>query len=352
MSLGVCWALASAALAAPPGFAPLPTSGAATRYVAPSGSDGNPGTRARPWRTLDHAAERVGAGQTIMLRRGTYAGNATIGASGRAGAPITLRSAPGEAAVIAGQLTVTGSWVRVSRLRFSAGGSSGDVQLYISGADHVEVSGNNFRGSPMSAIFVGDGEDVSHDVRILGNRVSENGDDSQFHHGIYCGHADGAVIANNVVDHNAAFGIQAYPDCDNANIANNTIVGNGQAGIVVGGDGDTTSQGVRVVNNIIFGNGTSGVQTVWEGSTGSGTVVRNLISGNRSGPFATEGLTRDTNLFFSPGFTSLTRRDYRPRAGSAAIGRAVVAYSPTRDLAGRARGGRRDLGALERIVGR
>src|SRR5262245_27414508 len=48
-----------------------------TYFVAPpssGGSDSNPGSSAAPWATLQHAADRVTAGDTVIVRAGTYAG--------------------------------------------------------------------------------------------------------------------------------------------------------------------------------------------------------------------------------------------------------------------------------------
>ena len=51
----------------------LPAAQAATYYVATNGSNNNPGTLARPFATLRHAAENVArAGDTILMRGGTY----------------------------------------------------------------------------------------------------------------------------------------------------------------------------------------------------------------------------------------------------------------------------------------
>jgi hypothetical protein len=350
-------AVTGAALAAPPGYTTLRKISAKApnaRYVSPNGSDSNPGTLARPWRTVEHAMGASRPGQTVLLRGGTYNERATVTTSGAQGAPITLKGYPRERATYAGQLTIQGDWIQVSGIRFTRGSesSSDDVLVYVSGGDHVEVSGNNMFGSPMSAIFVGDEGNTADDVRILGNRIHDNGDDSQFHHGIYCGHSRAAVIANNIVEHNAAFGVQVYPDCSNADVSHNTIVANGQSGVVVGTDGGGTTQNVRVVNNIIVGNRASGVQTVWEGNSGSGIVARNLISGNGRGVADTEGLTVSGTIRGAPRFVNYAGRNYRLKKGSPAIGRATVALSPGRDIGGRPRGTRRDLGAVEAVPGR
>jgi hypothetical protein len=71
-----------------------------TRYVSVRGSDGNPGSLDRPWRTIGHAAPRLRPGDTLLIRGGTYLERPTVAASGTAGAPITIQSYPGESAVI------------------------------------------------------------------------------------------------------------------------------------------------------------------------------------------------------------------------------------------------------------
>src|SRR6187431_2649785 len=46
----------------------------ATFYVASSGSNANTGSAATPWATLQYAADRVQAGDTVIVRAGTYVG--------------------------------------------------------------------------------------------------------------------------------------------------------------------------------------------------------------------------------------------------------------------------------------
>ena len=71
-------------------------------YVdAATGSNNNPGTEARPWQTIQKAHDTLTAGQTVLVRRGTYTNpyNYTvlqINRSGEPGAPITYRNYPGE----------------------------------------------------------------------------------------------------------------------------------------------------------------------------------------------------------------------------------------------------------------
>jgi hypothetical protein len=69
---------------------------AATYYVAENGDDTSPGVSiAAPLRSLSRAVERVGPGDVIELRAGTYRG-VTIRTPGTADRWITLRAHPGE----------------------------------------------------------------------------------------------------------------------------------------------------------------------------------------------------------------------------------------------------------------
>jgi hypothetical protein len=45
---------------------------AADYYLAPGGSDDNPGTITQPWKTLEHAITQLSQGDNLYLRGGTY----------------------------------------------------------------------------------------------------------------------------------------------------------------------------------------------------------------------------------------------------------------------------------------
>ncbi|HEX9283311.1 MAG TPA: hypothetical protein VF882_05940, partial [Gemmatimonadales bacterium] len=78
----------------------LPASRGSVRYVARRGSDRNPGTRGRPWRTIQHALDTLLPGQTALVRAGTYAQSLVMHRAGTAKAPITVRAYPGERPVV------------------------------------------------------------------------------------------------------------------------------------------------------------------------------------------------------------------------------------------------------------
>ncbi len=126
---GLRWAHAAKTLVLPA----LLLAGCATAphtfYVAPAGSDANPGTQAKPFATLPRAMAAVrGAQQAIarseitagpvnvFLRGGVYAVREPIvftpADSGTAAAPVTYSAYRGEQPVLSGGESLTGTWVR------------------------------------------------------------------------------------------------------------------------------------------------------------------------------------------------------------------------------------------------
>ncbi len=71
-------------------------------YVSHQGSDENPGTRERPFRTLSHAAAQARAGDTVVIRGGVYRETLTVRHSGTETNPLTFMAMKGEKVVISG----------------------------------------------------------------------------------------------------------------------------------------------------------------------------------------------------------------------------------------------------------
>jgi hypothetical protein len=107
------------------------TLAAATYYVAPNGSDGNSGTLAAPFATIQKAIGVVAAGDTISVRGGTYAltTNIQITKSGTSAAPITLGAYPGEHVTIDGEA-----------LGYTPGAVGSTIPAAQRGAVHMEAS--------------------------------------------------------------------------------------------------------------------------------------------------------------------------------------------------------------------
>src|SRR4051812_30680562 len=74
-------------------------------YVNPArGDDRAAGDRAAPWRTVTHGLKQLRPGDTLSLHGGVYYERLYLALAGRPDAPVTVRSVPGEQAVIDGGL--------------------------------------------------------------------------------------------------------------------------------------------------------------------------------------------------------------------------------------------------------
>ena len=77
-------------------------------------NDSNPGTKARPWKTISRAA-RKGAlkpGDAVIVRQGTYRETIKPSEGGRQGRRITFAAYPGDKVVVSGAQSVNGGWQR------------------------------------------------------------------------------------------------------------------------------------------------------------------------------------------------------------------------------------------------
>jgi len=194
--------------------------------VDPGGSDGADGSSGTPWATLQHAADSVGAGDTVMVRAGTYAGF-ELTTSGTSSARIELLG--GDGVVIDG----------------TASGNRDGINL--EGASYVTIAGFTVEEAPRAGI------------RAVTSR--------------------GVIIRNNVSRRNGVFGILTGFAYD-LTIADNVTSDNvEQHGIYVS-NSDEPNDNVVVRGNETFGNGRSGIQFNGDCSISAGIIDGSLIEGN------------------------------------------------------------------------
>lgn len=114
-------------------------------YVATSGSDSNPGTSAAPWRTIQHAADTMVAGDTVYIRGGTYHEHVRITSSGTSAGYITFSADPGETPVIDGTgVTASGngfvidqSYIKLTGLEIQ---NWAENAVWMENAAYIEIS--------------------------------------------------------------------------------------------------------------------------------------------------------------------------------------------------------------------
>ncbi len=85
----------------------------------PQAADTNPGTEAKPWKTIARAgsAKELKPGDTVLIHTGVYREHAKITVSGEPGKPITFAAAPEAKVVIKGSEIVTGKWERLAGVK-------------------------------------------------------------------------------------------------------------------------------------------------------------------------------------------------------------------------------------------
>jgi parallel beta-helix repeat protein len=239
------------------------TASAETYYVAPapSGSDTNPGTLALPWATLQHAADTVQPGDTVLVRAGDYAG-AEFATSGTALAPIVLAAYPGETPRVISDI--------------SAARPHG---INLEGASYMTVKGFRVDGRTRAGIRAV----LCQHVTIRNNRLDANG-----YWGILTGFCDDLLIENNVASNSVVeHGIYVSNSGDRPTIRGNTIFGNHANGIHMNGDfdsqpGDGIISQALVENNVIFGNGAGGGSGINMDGVQDSLVRNNLLYDNHA----------------------------------------------------------------------
>ena len=140
----------------------LPSRSGVTYYVSTAGNDTNAGTLAAPWRTIQHAANSVHAGDTVQVESGTYNEIVTLTTSGNATQGyITFTNYPGQSPIVDGTGLV-------------AGGQTGLFSLEGT-FNYIVIQGfeiRNFSSSSRGKVPVGiDFEGAGSNIEILDNHI-------------------------------------------------------------------------------------------------------------------------------------------------------------------------------------
>jgi parallel beta-helix repeat protein len=264
-------------------------------YVAPppAGSDGNPGTLAAPWATLQHAADSVGPGDVVTALAGDHAAF-EMTSSGSPGAPIVFRAAPGPPVRIvtdvpgrgAGVNVEGAAWIVIEGFTIENRGTVG-IRAVL--CDQVTIRGNVLRDNGRWGILTG----CCDDLLIEGNIASG----SCIEHGIYVSNSgDRPVVRGNVVRSNDKNGIHMNGDlsvdCDGATVQDGVITDALVEGNLLfdNGHGDCTGpsggsaincdgvQDSTFRNNLIWNTHASGISLYQ--IDGGGPATGNRVIGN------------------------------------------------------------------------
>lgn len=145
----------------------------------PQASDFNPGTEVAPWKTIQHAASTLVAGDTVYVKAGTYPERVTVANSGAQGREIVLAAYPGQTVTIdgtgievpeySGLLEVRGiSDVRVRGFHVTKSGphpTSAGIQ--VEDSIRITIESNHTSQTASSGILIWS----SSDVVVDGNEI-------------------------------------------------------------------------------------------------------------------------------------------------------------------------------------
>lgn len=220
-----------------------PPMGSRHLYVSMTGSDSNPGTKEKPFGTLQHAADLATPGDTVDVRGGTYCQRLAVTSSGsRTEGYITFRSEPGETAILDGGCL------------FPAAGPSAMISLH--NVSYVEIEGfvirnyktNNPKSVPFGIRIYGHG---SH-LRVLNNDVCSI---EQLYQG-----------RDRIGSGGNGFGIAVYGTDAAMPISDLTIDGNKVHGLHTGSSESVTLNGnvahFEIAGNQVYDNNNIGIDVI------------------------------------------------------------------------------------------
>ncbi|MEJ7891199.1 MAG: right-handed parallel beta-helix repeat-containing protein [Solirubrobacteraceae bacterium] len=317
------------------------------RYAGGFGSDSAPGTLTQPYRTAQRLANSLTAGQTGCLSTGTYtdelAGPYVLNVlrGGAPGAPVTIRSAPGQRATLRGIVMVplgsnhvTISNVDIDGRRLTLDESTG---IKINAEDTIledNTITNHSRTICMGLGYPGWGEAIRTVIRR--NTFQDCGRvGNKFEHSAYIEWTRGVLVTDNIFLRSGAYAVQLYPDAQGTTVSHNVMVGNG-GGVIFAGEGDAASTDTVVEQNVITDSYMRpGISSWWGGAVGvrnvarNNCVIRNVIAqvDLSGGGYASTG-----NVIADPGFRNAAAGDYRLAADSPCL--TVVGYDTAAKLAG------------------
>lgn len=268
-------------------------------YVAPDGSDSNPGTAQAPFRTLSEAVSVVAPGQTILLRGGVYDRDDVVtvdGLRGTSEAGITIAGYPGERPVFSFSGPTPGGWDYDDGLVFNSVSHVTVENLTVRDSAHLGIqltgdsSNNVFRAITVThnnlvgfGLYNGVTENRLEQIEATHNYDRQNGGSD----------ADGIQIANS--DFNTVVDAALYENGDDGLDlweSRNTSVertisyrngrgeqGDGNGFKLGGGDGDGGG-GQRIYRCVAFANRQFGFNS--NGATEPISVYNNTAWNNPS----------------------------------------------------------------------
>ena len=287
-------------------------------YVASNGSDANPGTLLRPWKTIGKAAQMVSPGDTVYVRDGIYTESVNFHISGTEANPIKIKAYPGENPIIDGGfheylgslLNITGDYIHISEIEVR---NSTDWGIYIYGNYDV-IDDVYVHHCTLAGIVINHGKHSTvQNSRVWRNSlINEYGHSNSWASGLSAARdgVSNVTIRKNIVWENWGEGISSY-EADHITIEDNVshdnystniyisdstnvlcqrnfvymnpesyVYGYGSNGGIMMGDEkyNPPSANITIINNIAYDN--QGNFWWWQGLQGGG--MNNVLIANNT----------------------------------------------------------------------
>jgi hypothetical protein len=337
-------------------------------YVATTGNDSNPGTKAAPFKTLVRAAKSATRpSTTVWVAPGTYAGSFKTTASGTASGRIYWVSTTKWGAKVIPNGTANtiwdnrGSYVNIVGFDIDGSTKSSVTHGVYTGGSYSVIQENHVHHIAKGATCTsGGGEAIGSDSYyngawndVISNSVHDIGPAScKYIQGIYI--STSGSVKNNVVYRVGEAAIHLWHDANHVTITNNTVATSHYGILVGGGDFYHTSAGddyTVVNNNILIDNG-YGIEE--EGKTGThNSYNNNLVYANGTAISLRNGLSAKNTVSSNPLFVSysksMTTPNFHLTSSSPAIGRGIATGAYPTDFDGKPRNATTgyDIGAYQ-----
>ncbi len=324
----------------------VPLTPATVYYVSPAGDDSNPGSEARPWRTIQHSANCLAPGEIVYVRAGVYHEAVSVNVSGSVeGGYITFRRYPGETPILDGTglsapvgvnaiLIDSQSYITIQgfEIRNYTTATPGQVPVGIrvtGSAHHIRLLNNRVHhidtDAPVDADLLGAD---AHGVAVYGNKMQPLHDvliDGNALYSLKLGSSEALALNGNVkaftITHNLVH------DCDNIGIdaigyegtAPDPSVDRARDGVI----SDNTIYNIDTLHNPAYGGERSAGGIYVDGGTRI-VIERNRVYKSNIGvEIASEHYGRDTsyvtlrnNLVYNNHIAGIAMGGYDAKRGS------------------------------------
>lgn len=279
--------------------------------------------------TITQGIGCLSAGDTLIIKAGTYSETGATIPTGSAGSPITIKRNGTDVVTIGPNnpfnfYSLAVSYVVIDGFVFDGTGTPGDYDGLDLGnsTHHITIQNNEIKNWGANGIQI---EPGSHDNTIVANLVHGNGDTATQDHGLYI-HGNSNIVERNRIYSNCAYGVQVYnggsqPSGDIVRyneIYSNAACGGYAGGLTINGSNH------QVYNNIIRSEPLFGIE--FFGGSGS-LFFNNTVHGNNIGTMVSTGsssiilknnaITNNTTNFTDSGSGTTKSNNFCTTSGGA-----------------------------------